>query len=318
MQFGVQVWDMGAPGSGNCLESMIAVTKKAEQLGFDGVWINDHVITPSSYAKSWYPIGGAPWPLPVNADVYDPLVVMAALAANTSRITIGTSALVVPLRGALATAKSLVSIDHLSKGRVALGFAPGWWAEEFEILGIPFGKRGKILNEYLAVFTMACAGGVLEYAGEHLKFSGAGFYPGSYQRPRFPMISCGTSAPALARGARYDGLFRILTPLEDVSTFVGELHAKAIAAGNDPERVKLYDFNPIIISNSATQFEGVAELPLAGSPQRILDQLHAYEKAGMHQIVSGFTADPFGPWNEQLEKMQQFAEDVLKHFKSAG
>lgn len=80
--------------------------------------------------------------------------------------------------------------------------------------------------------------------------------------------------------------------------------------------MKLYDFNPIIVSNRDEQFEGVANLPLAGSAARIIDQLHAYEAAGMHQIVSGFTAEPFGPMNEQLEKMQQVAEEVLQPFRS--
>lgn len=144
LQFGVQVWDMGAPGSGNSPDTMITVTQKAEALGFDAICINDHVVTPDSYEKSYYPIGGAPWPLPVNADVFDPLVSLAALATHTERIVLGTSTLVVPIRGALATAKSLVTIDHLSKGRLALGFAPGWWVEEFEILDVPFKKRGKL------------------------------------------------------------------------------------------------------------------------------------------------------------------------------
>jgi len=317
LQFGVQVWDMGAPGSGNDLETMITVAKKAEELGFEALWINDHVITPDSYEKSYYPIGGAPWPLPVDADVYDPLVCLAALATHTEKIVLGTSTLVVPIRGALATAKSLITIDHLSKGRLALGFAPGWWVEEFEILDVPFKKRGKILNEYLDVFEIACKGGILSYDGEHIQFSGAGFFPGSYQKPAFPMIACGTSQPALNRGARYDGLFRIITPLEEVAGIAQELREKAEAAGHDPARPKLYDFNPIVITDGAAQFEGVEDLPLAGSVNFIMDQLKAYEDAGMHQIVSGFTADPFGPMDEQLENIQRFAEEVMVPYRKA-
>ena len=85
--------------------------------------------------------------------MYDPLVVMAMLAATTTRIRIGTSTLVVPIRPALPTAKALVSIDQLSKGRFTLGFAPGWWLEEFELLGLPFfADRGAVLDEYLEVY----------------------------------------------------------------------------------------------------------------------------------------------------------------------
>ena len=127
MEFGVQVWDEGLSETGNTPQAMARVTQAAERLGFDHVWINDHVITPVSQERSYYPIGGAPWPLPPTAEVHDPLAVLAMLGAVTERIRIGTSTLVLPLRAPLPTIKSLITIDHVSSGRLTLGFAPGWW-----------------------------------------------------------------------------------------------------------------------------------------------------------------------------------------------
>ena len=184
VEFGVQVWDEGLRETGNTPQAMTRVTQAAERLGFDHVWINDHVITPVSQEKSYYPIGGAPWPLPPDADVHDPLAVLAMLGAVTERIRIGTSTLVVPLRAPLPTIKSLITIDHISAGRLTLGFAPGWWREEFEILGLPWEARGKVIDEYLDVFSLACGGGIHDYHGQHVSFDSVPFFPPSVQQPR--------------------------------------------------------------------------------------------------------------------------------------
>jgi probable F420-dependent oxidoreductase len=314
MEFGVQVWDMGVRGAGNGPESMITVARRAEELGFDAVWINDHVVTPLSEERSYYPIGGAPWPLPADADVYDPLVVMAMLATATDTIRIGTSTLVVPLRPALPTAKALVSIDQISDGRFELGFASGWWREEFELLGLPFEARGAVLDEYLEIFDLACRGGTVEFHGTHADFEPVPLYPVSRQRPRFPMISCGTSTRALKRGARYDGLFRILTGVEEIAPIRARMRTEAQRVGNDADRLRLYDYQPMILTEGAA-FEGVADLPLAGSADKLLTGIAAYERAGMDQLVHGFTADPFGPMPEQLENMEQFAIEVMQPYR---
>ena len=320
MEFGLQVWDEGLRETGNTPQAMTRVAQAAEALGFDHLWINDHVITPVSQEKSYYPIGGAPWPLPPEAEVHDPLAVLAMLGAVTERIRIGTSTLVVPLRAPIPTIKALITIDNICSGRLTLGFAPGWWQEEFEALGLPWEARGAVLDEYLEVFSTACGGGIHDYHGTHVSFDSVPFFPPSVQQPRFPMVACGTSMPALRRGSRYDGLFRILTPLAEVKGIVDRMRAEAERAGNDPDRVKLYDFQAIVITEEATQFEGVADLPLAGPADRILEVIGQYEAAGMHQLVSGFTSDPFGRTDEQLENIEQFAREVMQPYRgtSAG
>jgi probable F420-dependent oxidoreductase len=315
VEFGVQVWDEGLRETGNTPQAMTRVTQAAEELGFDHVWINDHVITPVSQEKSYYPIGGAPWPLPPDADVHDPLAVLAMLGAVTDRIRIGTSTLVVPLRAPLPTIKALITIDHISAGRLTLGFAPGWWKEEFEVLGLPWEARGAVLDEYLDVFALACGGGIHDFHGTHVSFDEVPFFPPSVQQPRIRMVSCGTSVRALRRGSRFDGLFRILTPVAEVKGIVDRMRAEAEQAGNDPDNVKLYDFQAIVIADGATQFEGVTDLPLAGPADRLMEVIAEYEAAGMHQLVSGFTSDPFGSTTEQVENMEQFAREVMHPYR---
>lgn len=317
MEFGVQVWDEGLRETGNTPAVMAKVTKKAEELGFDHVWINDHVTTPVSQAKSHYPIGGAPWPLPPEAEVHDPFAVLAMLGAVTERIRIGTSALVVPLRPPIQSIKNLITIDHISNGRLTIGFAPGWWEEEFELLQLPFFKqRGKVLDEYLDVYTEACKSGIFDYHGEFVSFDQMPVYPASVQQPGIPLVSCGTSRKALLRGARFDGVFRILTPLSDVKRCVDEMRAEAERVGHDPDRPKLYDFQAIFITDgNDAQFEGVTDLPFAGPVDKLLEACAAFDEAGMHQIATGFTSDPFGDTNEQLENMERFAVEVMRPYR---
>jgi hypothetical protein len=81
--------------------------------------------------------------------------------------------------------------------------------------------------------------------------------------------------------------------------------------------VKLYDFQAIILTDDGdVTFEGVADLPLAGPADHLLETIAEYDRAGMHQLVAGFTADPFGPMQEQLDNMERFAKEVMQPYRS--
>ena len=108
---------------------------RAEELGFDDVWVSDHLVVPVAQ----------PRPSPV---LYDPLMALAFAAATTTRIGIGTSVLVAPqYTSPLALANTVASLDHLSGGRVTLGLGSGWSRPEFTALGAPFDHRGGRLEE---------------------------------------------------------------------------------------------------------------------------------------------------------------------------
>src|SRR5690242_18045575 len=111
-------------------EAIVAAAKKAEELGYDAIFANDHIIVGSD-ARS------APW-----TNCYDPLVALPYMAAATSRIRIGVSVLIVPYRNPIATAKSLATIDRMSGGRLIAGVGVGWNEGEYAALGVPFADRG--------------------------------------------------------------------------------------------------------------------------------------------------------------------------------
>ena len=107
-------------------EAIVAAAKKAEEVGFDAIFVNDHIIVDSSSRA-------APW-----TNVYDPFVAMSFIAAHTARIGVGVSVLIMPYRNPVATGKSLATIDRMSGGRLIAGVGAGWNEAEFAALGVPF------------------------------------------------------------------------------------------------------------------------------------------------------------------------------------
>src|SRR5688572_19014934 len=110
---------------------------KVEELGYDSVWVWVHML-----------LGVEP-----NFPIIDSLTVLTGIAARTTRIKMGTGILVLPLRNPVALAKQLASMDQLSQGRLVMGMAAGWYKREFDAAGIPFEKRGKLMDENLEIMT---------------------------------------------------------------------------------------------------------------------------------------------------------------------
>src|SRR5205085_3977189 len=108
---------------------------RVEELGYDSVWVWDHTL-----------LGVSP-----SFPIIDSLTVLTGIAARTQRIKLGTGILVLPLRNPVTLAKQLSSMDQFSGGRLIMGMASGWYKREFDAMGIPFNKRGKLMDENLEI-----------------------------------------------------------------------------------------------------------------------------------------------------------------------
>ena len=128
-----------------------AMASALEAAGFDSLWVSDHIVLPASI-RSHYPFaedGRATWA--TDTPYFDALIALALIAQATERATIGTAALVLPLRQPVVFAKQAASIDAASGGRLRLGLGAGWLEEEFDALGVPFEGRGRRLEEWIAI-----------------------------------------------------------------------------------------------------------------------------------------------------------------------
>jgi probable F420-dependent oxidoreductase len=172
-------------------EAIVASARKAEELGFDAIFANDHIIVDGSPRS-------APW-----TNCYDPLVVLPCIAASTTGIRLGISVLIVPYRNPIATAKMLAAIDRISGGRLIAGVGVGWNEAEFAALGVPFHQRGARTNEYLRVWQACWGPDRVSFAGKFVQFSDMHVSPKPLQQPHPPFWSGGASDAALNRAARF-------------------------------------------------------------------------------------------------------------------
>src|SRR6185369_11229174 len=137
MKLGICIPHYGRPIE---VDRMLSVVRNAEEAGLDSVWVTDHVIVPRDVDIIY------------REHMLDPLAVLPWLAAATSRISLGTSVLILPYRSPLPVAKLLASVDVLSGGRLIVGVAVGWVEREFEALGVPFRERGRRTDEAIELF----------------------------------------------------------------------------------------------------------------------------------------------------------------------
>ena len=181
-------------------EYIAAAAAMVEKLGYDSFWVPEHVLFFPDY-ESKYPysedgrIQGDP------RSLLDPLTALTYVAANTSKIRLGTGICLVPQRNPVYTAKQVADLDYLSGGRVDFGIGIGWLKEEFNALGVPWTDRAGRTEECIGVMKTLWCDKLSSYQGKYFSFEAAYQNPKPVQRPHPPLIFGGESRAALRRVA---------------------------------------------------------------------------------------------------------------------
>jgi probable F420-dependent oxidoreductase len=156
---------------------MIGFARRVESLGFDSVWVSDHVVIPFTI-RSRYPYNATgDFPLSPSTPFLEPLTALAVVAGATERVRLGTSVLVLPHRHPVLLAKMLATLHALAPGRVILGAGVGWMREEIELLGASYERRGAWSDEALRVIRACWSEARPSFAGEFFRFDPVGFEP---------------------------------------------------------------------------------------------------------------------------------------------
>jgi probable F420-dependent oxidoreductase len=314
MQVGITVRNIGSfGGPEGGVHGCLRLAERAEALGFDSVWAVDHVVLPVEVA-SRYPynvsgVAGFDW----RADVYEPLVLLSALAQRTQRVQLGVAVLVIPYRHPLVTAKMLATADRISGGRVILGAGAGWLREEFEALGLPaehFTRRGAVTDDYLRAMKEAWLNtGPARYSGQFVRFTDAGTFPHPRRTPHIPIWAGGKGRRALRRAVRLgDGYIGIAASSEAFEQEVAELRRLAEQDRRDPDELT------VALSMSITVTRAPAppdRAPLAGTPAQIAEGLRAYEAAGLQHLIAGVRAEGDPSLPATLEALEAVAAEAL-------
>ena len=272
---------------------------RAEQLGYDSVWVSDHVVVPHANVKNF------------GETVFDPLITLAVAAGATRRVRLGTTVLIVPYRNAVVTAKMVSSLDALSDGRVVLGVGAGWVAAESAMLGVPFAERGAMTDEYLDAMRELWTSREPTFAGKHTQFSGLVFEPKPVQKPHPPIWVGGHSRAALRRTARVGAAWHpINRPPAELRAGVAELARLSQAAGRTtPPALTLRNDVRILRAGESAPTSTHAGRVLAGEPAALVDQIAELADCGVEHLVLEFLATD----GRELEgQMTTFAERVRR------
>lgn len=312
---------------------LIEIATLAEDLGFYAVWGNDHSSTPRYVREEFI--------TPPN--FWEVLTTLSVIAASTSNLHIGTGVLVPALRRDIVVlAKQLVTLDHLSKGRLILGIGIGAYREEFESLHPEWKvNRGAVLEEFIHALQLLFEERVASWNGEYFCFKDVELFPKPFQKP-LPIYIGGNNPNAIERSALFGhGWMGAGMPIVQFTDAIQDLHDQAVRSGRNPDDIdiapqlsvcieptfevarKKYRSSPMyqhllslgkstLISqiNSGTNIE---ELDLIGTSASISEKIELYRRIGITHIAGIlFIADNI---NEQKEKMHQFAEEVMVNFR---
>ncbi len=271
---------------------LIPLARAAEEAGFHGVMLSDHLFFPGRL-ESRYPYsedgrpgfdGRTPWP--------EPWTTIAAMAATTERLRFATMVYILPLRHPIEVAKTLGTVAFHSGGRVALGVGAGWIREEFDTLGVDFASRGQRMNEMIGVMRELWTGEMVEHHGDHFDFGPLQMSPAPGHR--IPILVGGTSKLALRRAATLgDGWIGTGQSPEEARGFCENLRALRREAGRESE-----------------PFETIIPLTVPPEP----DLLERLADAGMTATTAypfSYTIGPSSTLQQKRDAMMQFGEQVI-------
>ena len=230
-------------GSGPMAQPGMAadLAQAAEELGFTAMWMPEHVVIPIAMQSPYpYSPDGKLPAAGMTADAPDPLMWLAFVAARTSRIQLCTGVLVLGQRNPLIVAKEAATLDVLSQGRAVLGIGGGWLAEEFEALNVPFGERGRRMDEYVAVMRALWAEHPTSFHGEFTNFDQCVSLPHPVQVGGIPIVVGGDSARAARRaGELGNGWFPGIPNPSTLGPLGDRMRKAAEQAGRDPDAISL-------------------------------------------------------------------------------
>jgi len=215
--------------------AVLRLAQAIEQMGYDHIDVFDHVVM-------GYPIAGRPvGPYQATMPILEALMLLAYVAAGTSRVTLGTEVLVLPQRHPTLVAKQVSTLDTLSGGRVRLGIGVGWQESEYEALDEDFHTRGARMDEAIRLLRACWNDAQIDFQGRHYRVTAIAMEPKPPQGARLPIWIGGMSEAAFRRVAELgDGwLASRITDAASARLAIDSIRRHAEAAGRDPATIGL-------------------------------------------------------------------------------
>ena len=257
-----------------------AVATAADDAGFESIWTVEHVVVPAGY-ESPYPyapngkMGG-----PDDMAIPDSFTWLSYIAAVTTNIKLATGVAILPQRNVIYTAKELATLDQLSDGRVILGAGAGWMKEEFDVLGVPFERRGERMDEYIKALRVLWGDDKPTFHGEFVDFTDTYCRPQPVNKGIPIHIGGHTDRAARRAGELGDGFFPGAREHETLSHCIGVMRKSAERVGRDPDAIE-------VTAGGAMDVAGVEALRELGVSRVVIPPL-AMDADGIRAALETF------------------------------
>lgn len=293
-------------------KALVEYGVKMEKLGFDSIWVWDHVL-----------LGVEP-----NFPIIESLTLLTAIAARTRRIKLGTGVLVLPLRNPVMLAKQLGSMDLLSDGRLLMGMASGWYKREFDAVGVPFEKRGKIMDENLELLTRFWTEEMVKGEFSNYKIPAGVMYPKPVQKPRPPILIGGYVDVVLKRAALGgDGWLTYFYRPESFAKSWAKIRNFAKEGGKNPDSLLNASQLPIMVGKSraavesqmmewlgkewdyASWSDSTKDSAILGTVDECVAQLKEHLAVGVQKLI-------FVPYKYEPQQIEIIAREIIPRLKA--
>ena len=311
MDFGLAIKNFVGPTETPDIDELYRYAARAEELGFESLWAWDHVI-----------LGVEP-----SFPILDAVGTLTAIAARTSRIKLGTGVLVLPLRNPTVAAKAIGTLDVISKGRLILGVAAGWYAREFDAVGVPFKQRGRLFERNFEILTRLWTEDRVTLQADEFNLREAVMRPKTAQRPRPPILIGGYVDAVLKRVAtKGDGWLTYFYTPESYKKGWEKIVGFAREAGRDPKTLTGTNQLAILVGKSraeteepmrkwlqtewdvAAWSESTIEHAIRGSVDECVAQLKAHVATGVDRII-------LIPYRYEPAQVELIATEILPRLK---
>jgi probable F420-dependent oxidoreductase len=265
--------------------------KKAEALGFDSVWIYDHLL------YRWPPD-------PATHGIWECWTLLTAIAEATERVTLGTIVLCLPFRHPAVLAKMAATLDEVSGGRLILGLGAGWHQPEFDAFGIPFDHLASRFEEGLKIIGPLLREGKVDFSGKYYSAPNCEIIPRGPRPSGPPILVAGAKPRMLRLTAEHADQWNVawFGSVDGTAKRRADLAAACAEVGRDPATITLTVGVNVAYPEPGAEARPIEKV-LSGTTEQIANELRRYAESGADHLICGI--DP-----STEESLERFAEAV--------
>jgi len=290
-------------------DNVSRVARRAEELGYDSLWVFDRLLYP---LKPQTPYPGGDGSLPdLYRRVLDPVETLTFVAAQTSRIALGTSVLNLPWYNPILLARRLTTLDVLSRGRLRVGVGIGWSVDEYEAAGVPWKSRGSRADEALNALKAMWTTNPVEVHGAAFKVAKSQVDLKPVQKPHPPIYMAAYTPGAMKRAAREaNGWFPVGIPLSAVGQMFDSIRAMVREAGRNADSFELIIRGNLMYTQSPVTKD---RANFTGTLEQIAEDIQTSRELGAAELVLDVQGSPDvhsdGDLLKKMEELKKIAKN---------